>query len=100
MEPTRASVPNPALFNITGTDETDALACGKGMYRHIMGSYVSCYHLTALHTVYGLFNGIVKKYPDVAPTEVFFMEGYSQQAATRMPGEDSAPAWRGVPLLA
>ncbi|KAK0638508.1 hypothetical protein B0T16DRAFT_338189 [Cercophora newfieldiana] len=96
---TYASVPYPALFSITVTDEP-SLSCAKGMNRHLMGVYVPRYNSTALRTVFELFDGIVRKYPDIAPTSVYFVEGYPQQATTRIPAEDSAVAWRGVPLLA
>ncbi|KAK4442734.1 FAD-binding domain-containing protein [Podospora aff. communis PSN243] len=89
----------PELFSLMRVDESSTFACAKGMYRHMMGVYVPEYNSTSLRTVFDLFNGIVKKYPDIAPTAVYFVEGYSQQATTRVADRDTAIPWRGTPLL-
>lgn len=94
------SVAYPDLFTINRNDESSFATCGKGLYRHLMPTYLKRLNTTALRTVHTLFNNITAKYPSIAFTSIYVVEGYSQQAVTAVKSHDTAVPYREYPILA
>lgn len=102
-----------------GNDETSELVCGtylpptpltkpgsvadsppgKGYHRHMIGSYAKRHNVTAMRRVHNLFTEIITKYPGLGDLSVFFVEGYPQQGALKVPAESTAVPYRSYPLL-
>lgn len=99
MENQYDSVSYLEIFNINGLTESTAATCGKGLYRHLAPTYLMQHNTTSLRKVYGVFNDITAKYPEIAPTSMYMIEGYPIQGVTAVPGENSATAFRQFPLM-
>lgn len=99
-EASSSNLPYLALFDVLGYNETSTVACGKGMYRHLFPAYLKRYNATALRKVHGIFTNTTNKYPDVALTSIFAVEGYATQGLTAVPDENTATPFRDYSILA
>ncbi|KAK4185322.1 FAD-binding domain-containing protein, partial [Podospora australis] len=98
-EDVNTKVGYPEIFDIRGNNESSLATCGKGWYRHLVPNYLKKFNIPAQRKVQEIFTNITTKYPSIAQTSIYAMEGYSQQKVTRVPSESTAVPYRGYPLL-
>ncbi|KAK0746969.1 hypothetical protein B0T18DRAFT_489395 [Schizothecium vesticola] len=87
------------INRLGGSDETSELACGKGYYRHMFGSYYKRHNVTAMRRVHSILTDMTRKYPGAGNLSFFFVEGYAQQGVIKVPADSTAVPYRAYPLL-
>ena len=89
----------PDVFDVLRNNES-SVVCAKGLKRHNWPNYLKRHNTTSLRKVHTIFNRIATKYPAMANTSVFALEGYSLQAVTKVPAGSTATPFRKYPILA
>ncbi len=89
----------PDVFDLLRNNES-SVVCTKGLNRQNWPNYLKRHDTASLRKVHDIFDRITTKYPAMASTSVFALEGYSLQAVTRVPADSTATPFRKYPILA